>query len=224
MRMGRDKLLGILAVLAIALVALPAGAQASRLTVETSYLTLADSMGVDNRISAFTDPTGRLVLTAPEGLGDPDRSGTNCALDNAKTGEDTATQVSCAPGYIVAIVGDLGRGNDIFDADPSLSIPIGVLGESRPLSGGPGRDRLVGGAAQDLLDGEGGPDTVVGGDADDFLTGGPGADSLSGGLGADSLFGLGGPDRLSGGAGQDSCRGGAEIDVGRRCELSRGIP
>jgi hypothetical protein len=207
--MGRDKLLGILMALAILIAALPAGAGASRLTVETSYLTLADGMGVDNRISAFTDPTGRLVLTAPEGLGDPDRSGTNCALDNAKPGEETATEVSCAPGYIVGIVGDLGRGNDIFDADPSLEIPVGVAsvnGEPRPLSGGPGRDRLVAGTA------------------DDFLIGGPGPDTLSGGAGADSLFGFAGPDRLSGGSGEDTCRGGADLDTGKRCELSRGIP
>ena len=70
-----------------------------------NVLTVNDYRGIDNRISVFTGPTGRLVLTAPEGLGDPDGSGSACALDNAKPGESTAQQVSCAPGYIGAIVG-----------------------------------------------------------------------------------------------------------------------
>ena len=191
-----------------------------------NLLTISDDTGVENRISAFADATGRLVLTAPEGLHDPDGGGSNCALDNAQTGEETATQVSCAAGYIAAIVGALGRGNDVFDADPSLAVMLGTEanGISRPLSGGPGRDRLVGGASSDLLDGAGGPDSMVGGAGNDFEFGGPGADTLGGGLGADSLFGLGGPDRINGGPDQDLCRGGGDLDVGRLCELSRGIP
>ena len=85
-------------------------------------MTVNDYRGIDNRISVFTPPTGRLALTAPEGLGDPDGSGSACSLDNAKPGESTAQEVSCVPGYIGAIVGDLGGGNDTFDADPSLPV------------------------------------------------------------------------------------------------------
>jgi hypothetical protein len=94
---------------------------------------------IDNRISAFTDPTGRLVLSAPEGLGDPDGSGANCQLDNAKPGESSAQQVSCGPGYIGAIVGDLG-----VEATRSmwtrLAVMIGAVvdGQRRPLWGGAG--------------------------------------------------------------------------------------
>jgi len=191
-----------------------------------NVLTLNDQRGIDNRISAYTGATGRLVLTAPEGLGDPDGSGANCSLDNAKAGESSAQQVSCAPGYIGAIVGDLDMGNDTFDADSGLGVYVGAVvdGQHRPLAGGPGRDRLLGGAAQDLLEGGGGPDSIVGGGDEDLLIGGPGADKLSGGGGSDVLLGLGGPDRLNGGAASDLCRGGGGTDRGKSCEITRGIP
>jgi Ca2+-binding RTX toxin-like protein len=191
-----------------------------------NVMTLNDYRGIDNRISAFTGSSGRLVLTAPEGLGDPDGGGSACTLDNAKSGESTAQQVSCAPGYIGAIVGNLDRGTDTFDADPALPVMIGALidGQRRPLSGGPGRDRLVGGALGDLLDGGGAPDSMAGGGGQDQLIGGPAADHLSGGAGNDGLFGGGGPDRLSGGAGRDLCRGAGDIDTAKGCEITRSIP
>jgi Ca2+-binding RTX toxin-like protein len=165
-----------------------------------NVLTLNDQRHIDNRISAYTNPTGRLVLTAPEGLGDPDGSGPNCSLDNAKAGEQSATEVSCASGYIGAIAGDLGTGNDSFDADPFLTVLVGAVvdGTAQPLSGGPGRDRLVGGAGADLLDGGPGPDSLIGGGADDVLVGGPGRDRLSGGAGRDTCRGQGGPDTRKG--------------------------
>src|SRR5262245_4616227 len=92
----------------------PHGAQASS---PVNVLTINDQRKIDNRISAYTDGSGRLVLSAPEGLGDPDGSGSNCQLDNPIGQAASAQQVSCAPGYIAVIVGDLGMGNDTFDAD-----------------------------------------------------------------------------------------------------------
>ena len=188
-----------------------------------NVLTLNDHRGVDNRISVFTGPTGRLTITAPEGLGDPDAGGSACTLDNAKSGESTAPQVSCAAGYIGAIVGDLGRGRDTFDADPSLPVMIGALidGQTRQLGGGPGRDRLVGGAIADLLIGGGGMDSIAGGGGQDQLVGGSGADNLGGGGGSDWLSGGGGPDTLSGGGGRDLCRGGGGFDTAKSCESAR---
>jgi RTX calcium-binding nonapeptide repeat (4 copies) len=180
-----------------------AGAAAS-----LNVLTLNDQRRIDNRISAYIAVDTRLVLMAPEGLGDPDGSGSYCSLDNAKPGETSAPEVSCAPGYIGAIVGDLAGGSDTFDADPGLTAMVGAVidGVARPLSGGPGRDRLVGGAQPDLLEGGGGPDSLVGSGGDDIL------------------LGEGGPDRLNGGAGRDVCRGAGGIDAGRGCELVRSIP
>jgi Ca2+-binding RTX toxin-like protein len=191
-----------------------------------NVMTVNDFLGIDNRISLFTGPTGRTVLTAPEGLGDPDGSGSACTLDNTKPSDSTAQQVSCAPGYIGAIVGDLGRGSDTFDADPTFPVMIGALidGQTRPLDGGPGRDRLVGGAAGDLLEGDGGSDSLAGGGGQDRMIGGPGADNLSAGAGGDWLLGGGGPDKLGGGGGSDVCKGGGALDVAKSCEVARGIP
>jgi hemolysin type calcium-binding protein len=235
------KTLGALCLLAAATVVAPAAASArpgvtasvwtihgrgATASASINVMTVNDYRGIDNRISAFTGPTGRLTLTAPEGLGDPDGSGLACTLDNAKPGESTAQQVSCAPGYIGTIVGDLDRGSDTFDADPSFPAMIGAVidGQSRPLSGGPGRDRLVGGTLGDLLDGGGGPDSMAGGGGQDQLIGGPGADNLSGGTANDWLFGGGGPDKLSGGGGRDLCRGAGGIDVAKGCESARSVP
>ncbi len=191
-----------------------------------NLLTLNDQRGIDNRITAYIGSGGRLVLTAPEGLGDPDGSGSACGLDNAKTGETSATEVSCAAGYIGAVVGDLGGGGDTFNADPSLTVMIGgvIDGQMRPLEGGSGRDRLVGGSLSDLLEGDGGADSMAGGGGMDLMLGGPGADNLTGGPGNDSLLGGGGPDKLSGGSGRDVCRGAGGTDVGKGCETARSIP
>jgi hypothetical protein len=181
------------------------GASAS---ASMNVLTLDDQRRIDNRISAYIGANGRLILTAPEGLGDPDGSGANCDLDNATSGETSGTEVSCAAGYIGAIVGNLGGGHDTFDADPGLTVMVGAVidGQTRPLSGGPGRDRLVGGDLPDLLAGGGGPDSIAGGGGTDLLLGGAGT------------------DRLIGGGGRDVCRGNGGTDTAKSCEQVRSIP
>jgi Ca2+-binding RTX toxin-like protein len=224
MAIGHGKRLALLAMLAIAAGAGPSTAAAAQpgvsasvwtvhprgVTAASSVTVLAvnDQMRIDNRISAEIGPTGRLVLTAPEGLGDPDGDGPNCGLDNAPPGQSSAQQVSCAPGYIGAIVGDLNGGNDTFDAEPGLTVMLGAVvdGERRPLAGGPGRDRLLGGAGSDLFDGGAGSDSILGGGDQDVLVGGPGS------------------DKMNGGAGRDLCRGGGGVDVAKSCEFARGIP
>ena len=240
MRLGRGKRLGLFSLLAFS-AAVPASAQAqpgvadtvwtvhgqgARTSSPVNVLTINDQRKIDNRISAYTDGSGRLVLSAPEGLGDPDGSGSNCQLDNPIGQAASAQQVSCAPGYIGVIVGDLGEGNDTFDADPGLAVTVGgvIDGQQRPLWGGPGRDRFVGGAAADLLKGGGGGDSLIGGGGEDLLIGGPGPDNLAGGGANDVLLGGGGPDKLNGGAGRDLCRGAGGMDTGKSCELTRSIP
>jgi hypothetical protein len=223
MRSGSSKASGVLALLALCAIGTPAAAserpaiasavwtvhgQGASAAASINVLTLSDQRQIDNRISAYMASNGRLVMTAPEGLGDPDGSGSNCALDNAKPSETSAPEVSCAPGYIGAIVGDLSGGRDIFDADPGLNVMVGAVidGQPRPLLGGPGRDRLVGGGVTDLLGGGGAADSVVGGG------------------GGDTLLGGGGPDKLIGGGGRDMCRGGGDVDTGKGCEQVRSIP
>jgi RTX calcium-binding nonapeptide repeat (4 copies) len=223
MKLPPGQALGALVLLAIVAAIAPTGASArpgvttsvwtihgrgAAASASINVMTVIDYRGIDNRISAFTGRSGRLTLTAPEGLGDPDGSGAACSLDNAKPAEPTAQQVSCAAGYIGAIVGDLSRGTDTFSADSSLGVMLGAVidGRWRPLSGGPERDRLVGGAFGDLLDGGGGPDSIAGGRGGDQLVGGAGADNLSGG------------------GGRDLCRGSGGIDIAKGCEITRSIP
>ena len=223
MKLGRGKPLCVLGVLAAAAAVAPAAASAEPGVTDVAWtvhehgasasasmnvLTINDQRRIDNRISAYIGTNGRLVLTAPEGLGDPDGGGANCSLDNATSGETSGTEVSCAAGYIGAIVGNLGGGHDTFDADPGLTVMVGAVidGQTRPLSGGPGRDRLVGGDLPDLLAGGGGPDSIVGGGGTDLLLGGAGT------------------DRLIGGAGRDVCRGSGGMDTAKSCEQVRSIP
>jgi hypothetical protein len=242
MELGRLKVLGVLGMLAVGAAIGPASASAhpgvtdavwtvhghgASASAAINVLTLNDQRRIDNRITAYIGSDGRLVLTAPEGLGDPDGSGVNCQVDNAtKPSETSATEVSCAAGYIGAIVGDLAGGSDTFDADPGLTVMVGgvINSQPRPLSGGPGRDRLVGGALPDLLDGGGRADSLAGGGGTDTLMGGASGDNLSGGAANDLLLGGGGPDKLVGGAGRDLCRGAGGFDTGKSCEQVRSIP
>jgi Ca2+-binding RTX toxin-like protein len=220
MRLRTGKALGVLLLLAISVAVAPASA------APVNLLTLYDQKGIDNRITAFTGTDGRLTLTAPEGLGDPDGKGNNCSLDNAQAGQSSAQQVSCAPGYIGAIVGDLGGGNDAFVADADLAVMIGgvIDGQRRPLSGGSGRDRLVSGGAVDLLDGGPGIDFLYSGSGNDVMVGGRGGDSLFADAGNDTLVGGPGPDKLNAGAGRDLCKGGSDADRGKGCEVAQSIP
>jgi Ca2+-binding RTX toxin-like protein len=55
------------------------------------------------------------------------------------------------------------------------------------LTGGEGRDTLLGGAADDQLQGDAGRDSLVGGDGDDWLWGGAGRDEMTGGSGQDTF-------------------------------------
>jgi Ca2+-binding RTX toxin-like protein len=71
------------------------------------------------------------------------------------------------------------------------------------LRGGPGNDRLVGGANSDKLIGGSGDDTLVGRALHDALFGGPGNDRLFGGSGSDVLNGGPGEDELFGGSGNN---------------------
>ncbi len=244
MRFGTGKILGALAPVLLLLVATaPAGGAAddaslsasieraqghgARAAAPVNILTINDLRGVDNRITVFVAPSGRLTFIAPEGLADPDGvSGTHCTLDNAQSGATMATQMSCAPGYVQVIVGELSGGNDTFSGAPDLTIPIGAVvdGQRRPLSGGIGTDRIVSGTAADLLDGGANPDSLLGNQGEDLLSGGAAKDKLGGGPGGDSLFGGGGADNLSGGAARDLCHGGAGRDSGRACEILQALP
>jgi Ca2+-binding RTX toxin-like protein len=244
MRFGTGKILGANAPVLLALaLAVPAASGDPEAVLSTSihtatgrgaaasvpltYLTINDLRSVDNRITVFTGPTGRLTLVAPEGLDDPDGpSGISCQLDNAQPGQSTATQVSCLPDYVQVIVGDLGGGNDSFTATPDVLVMLGSVlgGQQRPLAGGPGQDRIVAGGGADFLEGGPDPDTLLGNAGEDLVSGSGGRDSLGGGAARDVLYGGGSGDLLNGGSASDLCSGGGGHDSGRACEISKSIP
>lgn len=190
---------------------------ASAATETTIFM--VSGTAASNNLTAFNDGTARLVITSPEGIVEPDGSAPDCV-------QDSPTQVSCRPGFIGAISGDLGDGTDTFTANASLSTLIGIslVVEQRPLSGGPGRDRIVGGAGGDLISGGGGPDALLGFGGSDLLRGESGKDNLSGGGSPDVLMGGSGPDHLDGGAAKDLCNGGGAIDTAKSCNATKKVP
>ena len=186
-----------------------------------NVLTLNDHRRIDNRISVLHGPDRAPRRSPlPRAWATPTASGRACALDNAKAGETTAQQASCASGYIGAIVGDLGRGSDTFDADP------GLTGDDRrpdrrpgPAAGGRPRAGIGwwAGPWRDLLEGGGGADSTGRRGREDLHDRRAGRGQPERRRRSDCLLGGGGPDKLSGGAGRDLCKGGGR--VGHRQEL-----
>ncbi|MBA2546029.1 MAG: hypothetical protein H0V15_04030 [Solirubrobacterales bacterium] len=171
------------------------------------------------RITAVIGPAGRLTLVSPEGITAP-------ATPMGECTQDSATQVSCLPDYVDAIVGDLKGGADTFTAGSTVLVQVGVPieGFENPLIGGAGSDRITGGAFTDYVEGGAGADTLIGNDSSDLIRGGPGPDQILGGVGIDALFGGGGSDAFDGGPGRDLCSGGGGVDTAVDCFVRKKIP
>ena len=127
----------------------------ARSAATANVLTL-DAPDVNNRITAFTALSGRLTLSSPEGFNNPPPAPSGQCV------QDSPTQVSCDPGYITVILGDLGGGEDSFDGSGLIDVRTGDLtgGVRRPLSGGIGNDRIDGGKNYDTFFRDGGTDVV----------------------------------------------------------------
>src|SRR5215207_6383142 len=98
-----------------------------------------------------------------------------------------------------------------FGSASAFNLVLGGPGDDRIL-GGALRDHLVGGRGEDLLRGRAGNDLLLGGQGDDRILGGPGDDLISANQGDDSLFGGAGADLLGGGSGDDRLLGGPGPD------------
>ena len=128
--------------------------------------------------------------------------------------------------YIGAIAGDLGGGDDTFSAQTTLPTLIGIslVSQERPMMGGTGNDRIVGGLGGDLITGGPGHDALLGFGGGDLMRGESGRDSLSGGGSSDMLMGGSGRDKLQGGAARDLCNGGGGHDTAKSCNVTRKVP
>ncbi len=87
-----------------------------------------------------------------------------------------------------------------------------------------GAATITGTAGNDTLKGSARADKLYGKAGNDKLYGAAGSDLLSGGAGNDLLVGGPGADTLSCGPGNDTASGDAQDNVGKDCEVVKGIP
>ena len=180
--MKRAILIGVVA--AIAAVTAPSAPAKPSLTV------LLAGGAEESQISIALSPDGRNYVI--ESLVPLEVGGEICMHP-----EGTPNQLYCAAPPIGGFEVNAGSGDDSVTVARDVPVPV-------TLRGGPGGDRLVGGAAGDKLVGGPGDDTLVGWGGHDSLFGGPGADRILGGGGNDVLRGEAGADVLIGGPGRNT--------------------
>lgn len=114
---------------------------------------------------------------------------------------------------ITLISGDAGHDRLIVDASVTTGARLSGGDGRDVLIGSSGNDWLHGGAGNDWLDGGRGNDQLFGSSGRDQLFGRPGNDLLLGGTGHDLIVGGAGRDLADGGAGNDTLRGGTGSDA-----------
>ncbi len=192
-----------LALIAVALLALPASAGAATVRVDTapqaryaSYGSYSGSeavfyaagLGERNRLLVTYSADARVVTVEDPGAVIEAREG--CVLENEHKALCT-TRPGSSQTYLQHTEADLGDLDDELRTFRSTPFPIGGVAAR----GGPGDDLLDGGAGPDELNGGGGRDTILGGADSDVVTDGdrtgasgalePGPDVLDGGPGTD---------------------------------------
>ena len=204
---------------ALSTLAFAASAHAATLSVDanifgTETITYAAAAGETNAVDiepspgglTITDP-GATITTLTAG-----HVGGVCGLNGAHEADCSTGAGAQAVGSIAVILGD---GDDSFTSDPSMPIPMDVLGGpgDDTIDTGAGADTILGGAGDDTLEGQAGNDVINGGIGADTLIGDTGDDELGGGPGDDTLEGGDGNDHLDGGSGSDEFDGGAGADT-----------
>jgi Ca2+-binding RTX toxin-like protein len=199
--------------------ALERGPARGAAAAETTTIFVLAGTPADNVLNLAADEAGRLVITSPQGITEPDADSDDCR-------QDSPTQVSCEAGFIDALAGDLGAGDDTLVLQPSLRLLVGVslVTQDRWMTAGPGADRISGGFEGDLIRGGAGADALLGYGGGDLVSGDAGRDTLAGGAASDKLLGGKGADKLRGGGARDLCNGGPGFDRAKSCNVARKIP
>jgi Ca2+-binding RTX toxin-like protein len=133
---------------------------------------------------SIDDTNGNQLFYSPQGFPSPNATCTNTPDIN---------HMVCPPNYYGIIFGNLGPGNDLFQAATNVRILIGAETTE-------------------------GKRFLKGGDRKDVIRGGAAADWIKGSAGKDKLYGRKGKDHLDGGTGIDFCKGGGGTDLFRNCE------
>jgi Ca2+-binding RTX toxin-like protein len=198
----------IIAVAALAVVALPAVANASTISYDGSgALVYQGGAGEKNFFSYYADSGGVAIS-------DSGPSTIDYPTDHCQPGWISYVVVCDTP---TAIHASLGDRDDSANANGEIDVPVtfdggagadtlrGDINSTRgvALLGGPGDDRITGGAGADTLDGGDGVDELTGRDSTDQLNGGPGDDKLLG----DAVNVDPAADVIDGGAGFDTVEG-----------------
>ena len=154
------------AVVAGALLAIPAAASASRAAIDGSTLRVFGETGEANVITVTPGPGPNFTVRDTGATMHPEAG---CSPSN------TPSAAECPSSAITRIEVDAGDLND----------SVSIIGTSLPtvLSGGGGDDSLTGGDGPDTLRAQDGRDALNGGGSDDTLNGGLGPDTLAGGSG-----------------------------------------
>ena len=106
---------------------------------------------------------------------------------------------------------NLGSGDDFGSGGDNADRIVGNSGDDH-IVGNAGADRISGESGNDLLLGNNGRDTIFGGEGNDVIRGHDRNDSLAGGPGNDEIFGNKGSDLISGDDGNDVINGGRGQD------------
>jgi Ca2+-binding RTX toxin-like protein len=220
----------------IALLAIPAVAQAGTLSVSGGVLSYNESdLNARNVVTITLSPDGSRITVTDTG-----RSGGR-ALTLTTDGSCTVSRAtgSCPAAGVASIVVNTTDQDDTITQNTSIASRLQGGNGNDKITGGPGADVLIGEAGADTLAGGGGTDTAdysartapvtvsldgaandgeagegdnVGADVE-ILVGGSGDDALSGNDADNALLGNAGNDSLSGGGGNDQLDGGAGDDT-----------
>lgn len=155
----------------------------------TTFTLLITGGAEQNVLDVTLSPDGRYYLI--DSISPLEVGGAVCTHP-----ENVESQLSCEAASIHGFEVNAGAGDDSVMVSPKVPVPV-------TLRGGPGDDRLCGGANSDKLVGGAGNDTLMGRALHDALFGGPGDDRLFGGSGSDVLNGGPGEDELVGGSGNN---------------------
>lgn len=193
--MTRSPYLGLGAVIALVLLALPSFALAdAKVSRSGNNVTLTSDSDSDTISAAGTD--SRRVISFFVERGKVLRAGPGCTrLRGPRVTKVIVTCGATSQTHVNAVTlkVDLGAGDDIFVAAPWDDRQPRIIAD-----GGPGDDAIHGSTNADDIEGGDGDDELRGLDDVDNIDGGEGADLIVGGAGDDALQGGNGADEIYG--------------------------